>query len=367
MHNLVDWYHKQCSEQTLTFDSAQLDLLGELDNFLTKFARLNFITRRWFQPNKLGYYIYGDVGRGKSMIMNIMYQQTHGLRKNRWHYHEFMREIHLQLANLTAGKEPLKIIAKQLKQRFDIIYLDEMHVSDIASAMIMKELLTSLFDNNIYIVTSSNYLPDQLWPNGLMRERFLPAIELIKHKLNIVSLNAKQDYRLINNSFNQLFIKTNEHAKIQLTQIFNSINLDNDFEVESEIIIAGRKIHFIQQAADLIWFDFAVICGDMRGQIDYIELATQFKWFIISDVPALTSQQKDIARRFTWLIDILYDNGCKLSLSGAVSIYEIYVEGDFSNEFTRTISRLEEMQTKEYLQKDLTVKTASAYNIALES
>ncbi len=353
-NSLISWYQTQTANKQLNFDEAQQRLITELAQFLHNFARQNFITRLFSRRNKLGYYIYGDVGRGKSMIMNAMYQHTNTCRKNRWHFHEFMREIHQQLAIMTNIDEPLAVIASDLKQEYDIIYLDEMHVSDIATAMILKKLLDAVFAKGIYIVTSSNYHPDKLWPNGLMRERFLPAIEALKSRLEVVSLNSQQDYRLINNSFNKLFIQSSATSYEQLQQIFSAINLDNSYEDDGEIEISSRMIPYIRRGSDVIWFDFAVICGDMRSQLDYLELVAQFKWFIISDIPTLGSDKKDIARRYTWLIDILYDHNSKLALSSTVSIHEIYNDGDFANEFARTVSRLEEMQTEEYLQKNLT-------------
>lgn len=353
-NTLISWYQTQTATGQLNFDEAQQILVAELSQFLNNFARQNFITRLFKRNDKLGYYIYGDVGRGKSMIMNAMYQHTTTKRKNRWHFHEFMREIHQQLALMTNIDDPLVVIANDLRQDYDIIYLDEMHVSDIATAMIMKKLLDAVFAKGIYIVTSSNYHPDKLWPNGLMRERFFPAIETLKSRLNVVSLNSQQDYRLINNSFNKLFIQASTASYQQLQQIFSAINLDNNIEDDGEIEISSRMIPYIRRGGDVIWFDFAIICGDMRSQLDYLELVSLFKWFIISDIPTLGSDKKDIARRFTWLIDILYDHNAKLAISSIVSIREIYTDGDFSNEFERTVSRLEEMQTEEYLQKNLT-------------
>lgn len=351
MQNLNTWYQQQTAAGNLTFDQAQLELLNQLDVFLDNFASLNFITRLWRKDHKLGYYIYGDVGRGKSMIMNSMYQFTQSSRKIRLHFHEFMHEVHQKMAQMHNVDDPLASIAKDYKQRYDIIYLDEMHISDIATAMIMKRLLESLFANQIYIVTSSNYHPDNLWPNGLMRERFLPAIEVIKDRLNIVSLNSQQDYRLINDSINQLFIIQQSESTSQLGAIFDAINLDNHSTSHTAIEICQRELPYIKQGSDIIWFDFAVICGDMRSQLDYLELVQKFKWFIISDIPLLTIDKKNFARRFTWLIDILYDSNSKLALSTTVPLRDIYSQGDFANEFERTISRLEEMQTHEYLEK----------------
>ena len=349
MNNLINWYHDQIAANNLKHDHAQKQLFNELQLFLNSFAKQNFITRLFNKNKKLGYYIYGDVGRGKSMIMNSMFQHTETSRKLRRHFHEFMRDIHTQLANIQIN-DPLSIICKELKQSYDIIYLDEMHVSDIATAMIMKRLLESLFENNIYIVTSSNCHPDKLWPNGLMRERFLPAIETIKHWLHISCLNSNQDYRLLNNSFNHLFVINQANANNQLEQLFEKINLDNKVDFGS-IKISNRDLPTIKYSNECIWLDFSIICGNMRSQLDYIELAKRFKWFIISDIYQLTIDQKDIARRFTWLIDILYDENRNLALSSNVPITQLYLDGDFANEFERTISRLEEMQTDEYLEK----------------
>jgi cell division protein ZapE len=231
-----------------------------------------------------------------------------------------------------------------------------MHVSDIATAMIMKRLLESIFANKIYIVTSSNYHPDGLWPNGLMRERFLPAIEVLKEFLNVRSLEAEQDYRLFNDSVNKLFIMNDTDALNKLNKIFEKINNNKQSKAKGKIEVCNRNINYIRQGNDVIWFDFNVICGDMRSQLDYLELIKKFEWFIISDICLLTVDKKDVARRFTWLIDILYDSNRKLAISTAVPFKDIYSRGDFANEFERTISRLEEMQTQEYLEKDLTDK-----------
>lgn len=350
MTTLTNWYKQQTDDGLLNYDQAQFELLTELENFINNFLKQNFITRMFRKDHKLGYYIYGDVGRGKSMIMNTMYQFTTTSRKIRLHFHEFMHDIHNQLSILNNTDDPLNAISKKLKTQYDIIFLDEMHVSDIATAMIMKRLLETLFANKIYIITSSNYHPDGLWPNGLMRERFLPAIETLKKWLIIKSLNSQQDYRLFNNSFNDLFIVNDDNAKNQLMIIFKSVNQENSFN-SNQIEICNRKISVIQNGNNIIWFDFKVICGEMRSQLDYLELISKYEWFIISDIFQLKIEHKDIARRFTWLIDILYDNNCKLALSASVSIKEIYCNGDFSNEFERTISRLEEMQTQEYLKK----------------
>lgn len=355
MQTISSWYQEQIKTKALSLDNAQFELIRELEKFLKKFAKLNFITRLLHRQHKLGFYIYGQVGRGKSMIMNLMYQFTETNRKTRLHFHEFMYDIHMQMAQLHNIDDPLSSIAKKLKQKYDIIYLDEMHVSDIATAMIMKRLLESLFNNKIYIITSSNYHPDGLWPDGLMRERFLPAIEIMKKRFNVMNLNAKQDYRLIHHSAANLYIIQKPESHIKLEKIFKSINRSDTEQNGGFIETCNRKIEFIKKGLDIIWFDFKVICGDKRSQLDYLELSKQFKWFILSDIYQLTVAKKDAARRLTWLIDVLYDHNNKLALSSSVLIKDIYSSGDFANEFERTISRLQEMQTQEYLQKDLTL------------
>jgi cell division protein ZapE len=347
--NLNSWYLQQINQQLLQHDLAQQQLIEQLNQFLQQFNQHRFFTHWFNKPKQLGYYIYGDVGRGKSMIMNAMYQHT-TKRKIRQHFHEFMQQIHQQLA-LSKADKPLSIIAKQLKQQVDIIYLDEMHISDIASAMILQQLFQALFQQNIYVVTSSNYPPDGLWPNGLMRERFFPAIELLKQRLIVTSLNSQQDYRLVNSSNNQLFWIKATNAHSQLEHLFHQISYPQLIHYQQNLLICQRQIATIAYSDNIVWLNFEVICGAQRSQLDYLELAEKFTWFIISDIYPLNFEQKDTARRFTWLIDILYDKACKLALSSTVLLENIYLEGDFINEFQRTLSRLEEMQTKEYLQK----------------
>lgn len=350
--SLTSWYRAQTVNQTLTFDSAQLGLIQQLDKFIQQISRkqniVSWVINKFKPPKKLGYYIYGSVGSGKTMLMDQLYHLLPTDKKTRQHFHQFMSNIHQELANLQAHDEPLRIIAQQMKKRYNIIVLDEMHVSDIATAMILKNLFMSLFAEGIYIITSSNFAPNQLYLDGLMRERFLPAISLIQHRLEVVALNTSQDYRFLHQTNSQLFF-INSQTNQPLEQVFNQINHNQHYLSNASILVQSRQIPFIRQAQDIIWFDFKVLCGDRRSQLDYLELSKQFSWFILDGIYALQEKDKDMARRFTWLIDILYDNKNKLALTSTVDINHIYPKGDYSNEFSRTVSRLQEMQTTEYL------------------
>ena len=348
MKNLVTWYNQQTHDNTLIFDQHQLNTLSQFDHFIATLNK-NILSRMFNTPVTLGFYIYGSVGRGKSMLINEFFKQIPITKKLRIHFHEFMHEIHQNLATLKHKAEPLETIVKDLKKLYTVIFLDEMHVSDIATAMILNGLFSALFKEKIYIITSSNYAPQELYPNGLMRDRFLPAIQLIEKNLTIMSLDGPLDYRLANNSDNMLFFIKEFNASSHLCNVFNEIRQNNTVDENKFITISHREILYIKKSKNIIWFDFNIICGDMRSQLDYLELSQEFNWFVIENIESLTTNKKDVARRFTWLIDILYDENKKLVLSCNCDIADIYPHGDFANEFNRTISRLKEMQTTEYI------------------
>ncbi len=362
MQTLENWYIEQTTNKNLEFDNAQLSILQQFDDFINKFNSRSFF-KSWFnKPKYLGYYIYGSVGCGKSMIMNKLYRIFPDSAKTRMHFHEFMYQIQHELSTLKAHDNPLNIVAKNLSKQYKIIFLDEMLVNDIATAMILNNLFKSLFEHNIYIITTSNSKPNDLYSGGLMRERFLPAIELFNTKLNIINLVSSNDYRLLHDSSNNLFIINEQNPNILLDKIFHGISKDKPIHKDNSIEINARQVPFIQISSSIIWFDFNVICGDKRSQLDYLMLIKQYQWFIISNIPIIT--EKDIARRFILLIDVLYDNQAKIALSTHISLEQIYPSGDLIDEFARTLSRLKEMQTKEYINKPpLTYKTKDLNNV----
>ena len=353
MKLLENWYLGQTKQKQLVFDDAQLRILQQLDGFIDKFNQQNFFTRWFSKPSTLGYYIYGSVGRGKSMIMNELYRVLPDKHKTRLHFHEFMDNIQHQLAALKSHEEPLKVVAKNMKEKYKIIFLDEMLVNDIANAMILKNLFSSLFAEGIFVITSSNSKPDNLYFEGLMRDRFLPAIALLNQKLVVLCLDSPNDYRSLHDSSNQLFMIKDSSSSNKLNAIFDDISATSRQEENNTILIQARQLPFTKKSAYIIWLDFAIICGDKRSQLDYLELVKHFNWFIIENISALTDKDKDMVRRFTWLIDVLYDHQCKLALSCKIELSAIYPDGDLMHDFARTLSRLREMQTQEYLDKPI--------------
>lgn len=359
MKQLETWYLAQTSVNQLEYDPQQFTVLQQLDNFLNAFNNQSWLKKLFQKQNGYSYYgcyIYGSVGRGKSMIINELFQYINVTQKIRLHFHEFMQNIHQQLASLKNKADSLQYIAKQLRKQYQIIFLDEMHISDIATAMILNNLLHSLFKQGIYIVTSSNYMPNDLYKNGLMRERFLPAITLINQKLQVISLEGHNDYRLLNHSDNQLFLIKTHNSYNKMNETFNNLSNNLNIEENGVLTIQNRQFQFIKKSSTAIWLNFTYVCGTNRSQLDYLELVTYFQWFIIDGVHKLDHLNKDIARRFTWLIDILYDNHCNLAIISSVELENIYSSGDFANEFTRTVSRLIEMQTLEYLNNTKNIK-----------
>jgi len=232
-----------------------------------------------------------------------------------------------------------------------LICFDEFHVSDIADAMILYRLLDRLFGAGVQFVMTSNYDPDLLYPDGLHRDRLLPAIELIKSKLDVINVDAGTDYR--KRTLSQV---TAYHTPLgaaadkALRADFAKLAAVPD---ESPILrIEKRELKALRKADGVVWFDFATLCGGPRSQNDYLELASRFHAVILSEVPKMSPRNASEARRFTWLIDVFYDHKVKLLMSAAVPAEELYVEGPMANEFTRTVSRITEMQSKEYLESE---------------
>ncbi len=302
-------------------------------------------------PIPRGIYLYGGVGRGKSFLMDLFYGAVPLKRKTRLHFHEFMREVHRELAGLQGTANPLEVLAKRIAEKYKLICFDEFHVSDITDAMILYRLLGAMFDNGVGLITTSNFKPDDLYANGLHRDRFLPAIALLKSHLHVLNVDNGTDYRGLTLEQLQLYhTPLSEAAQAAMQDAFERLAETQDEEpvlqIESRRIVARRK------AGGLVWFDFKTLCGGPRSQNDYLELASQFHTVLLSDVPQMPPRMSSEARRFTWLVDVLYDRRVKLIISAAVPAEQLYPEGQLSNEFARTVSRLNEMQTSEFLALD---------------
>ncbi len=295
-----------------------------------------------------GVYMYGGVGRGKSFLMDCFFNAVPLKRKVRLHFHEFMREVHRELASLQGTADPLDVLGARIAKRYKLICFDEFHVADITDAMILHRLLAAMFANGVGFVTTSNFKPDELYPNGLHRDRILPAIALLNDRLEVINVDNGTDYRGRTMEQVQLYhTPLGPRADAAMSAAFDRLaevrDEDPVLHIESREIVARRK------AGGVVWFDFRTLCGGPRSQNDYLEIATQFHTVLLSDVPHMPVSMASPARRFTWLIDVLYDRRVKLILSAAVPPEALYTEGPLVHEFPRTVSRLNEMQSKEFL------------------
>lgn len=302
-------------------------------------------------PLPKGVYMWGGVGRGKSFLMDSFYSVVPLTRKTRLHFHEFMREVHRELEGLKGRADPLEELATRIAKRFRLICFDEFHISDVADAMMLYRLLDPLFRNGVQFVMTSNYAPDTLYPDGLHRDRLLPAIELIKANLDVINVDAGVDYRQRTLSQVQAYHHPlGGDADKALRHAFRDLAGVPD---ESPILhIEKRELHALRRADGVVWFSFATLCGGPRSQNDYLELASRFHTILLSDVPQMSPRMASEARRFTWLIDVLYDHKVKLIMSAEVEAEQLYPEGSMANEFLRTVSRITEMQSREYLESE---------------
>lgn len=300
-------------------------------------------------PAPRGVYLWGGVGRGKSFLMDAFFAAAPVIRKTRVHFHEFMRGVHRDLDHVKGTENPLDEVARRIAARYRLICFDEFHVSDIADAMILHRLLAGLFELNVGFVMTSNYPPDGLYPDGLHRDRMLPAIDLLKEQLDVVQVDAGIDYRKrAMSNIDAYLTPAGTAADATLQAAFERIaEADDDDPV---LNIEARRIRAQRRAGGVVWFDFAVLCGGPRSQNDYLEIAAQFHTVLLSGIPCMSAAQASEARRFTWLVDVFYDHRVKLIASAEAPAEQLYVAGALTNEFARTVSRLHEMQSQKYLQ-----------------
>jgi cell division protein ZapE len=299
-------------------------------------------------PIPRGVYLYGGVGRGKSFLMDCFYNAVPLKRKTRLHFHEFMREVHRELRDLQGIVNPLEALAKRMAKRFRLICFDEFHVSEITDALILHRLLTALFEKGVGLVTTSNFKPDDLYPGGMHRDRILSAIALLNESLEVVNVDNGTDYRSRTLEQIKMYHQPwGEAADAEMADAFAKLAESVD---ENPILhIEAREIYAKRKAGGVVWFDFKTLCGGPRSQNDYLEISTQFHTVLLSNVPTMPPRLSSEARRFTWLVDVLYDRRVKLILSAEVAPHALYTEGPLAHEFPRTVSRINEMQSVEYL------------------
>lgn len=347
-------YQAELAARGYRSDPAQLQAVEELERCASEWAdfkeqRSNLFKKLINRPDvPRGVYLHGGVGRGKSFLMDCFFHAVPLKRKARLHFHEFMREVHRELTELQGTVNPLDELGKRMAERYRLICFDEFHVADVTDAMILHRLLDALFKNGVGFVTTSNFHPDTLYPDGLHRDRILPAIALLKDHLVTVNVDNGTDYRQQVLSQLQMYCTPlGAQAQAYMAQAFGRLA---DGQQEPPLLqIEARQIHAYKKAGAVVWFDFKTLCGGPRSQNDYLEIATQFHTVLLSDVPAMPLRMANEARRFTWLVDVLYDRRVKLIISAEVAPEMLYTEGPLAHEFVRTVSRLKEMQSAEFL------------------
>ncbi len=355
--DIINSYNTLLAQRSYTADSAQQAGIARLQTMYDELYQLQIqkqtifstVTHFFNKPKKpRGIWLWGGVGRGKSFIMDCFYESmTIFSGKTRIHFHEFMRSIHRELEQLKGTVDPLDIVAKNVAKKYQLLCFDEFHVSDIADAMILHRLLDRLFLHGVIFVMTSNYAPDKLYPDGLHRDRILPAIALLKQHLDIINIDVGIDYRRRNLEQVKTYWTPNDSiAQREINALFNQ--LSNHQDETPEVFIENRTITAQRRAGVVLWCNFTQLCNTARSQNDYLDIATQFKTVILTDIPQLKPAQASSARRLTWLIDVLYDHKVKLIISADTTPESIYLEGQFANEFHRTVSRIIEMQSQEY-------------------
>lgn len=373
--DVQEFYDHALAQRGFFADRAQQQAVAQLQTIYRQWLayqahRKNLLARlysHWLKKPKSprGLYMWGGVGRGKSFLMDSFYSVVPIEEKTRVHFHAFMRNVHQELDALKMVADPLDTVASNIAKKYKLICFDEFHVNDIADAMILYNLLNALFKRNVSFIVTSNYAPDDLYPDGLHRDRILPAIELLKDKLQIMNVDGGTDYRKAALTQATHYLSSNEvGTEAALQSAFSRIAEVADENPQIEV--NGRTVNARRCAGGVIWFDFAALCGGPRSQNDYLEIAQRFHTLILSDVPRLTASMQAEVRRFIWLIDVLYDCKIKLLLSSDLPVKD-WQDGQQQNsanqkynaqadrnslppDFQRTVSRLIEMQSDQYME-----------------
>lgn len=354
-------YQQDLDEGTLQPDAAQAEAVQRLQKLYDELLRSELVAgsgllKKWLRraepvASPKGVYFWGGVGRGKTYLMDAFYDSLPFEQKMRVHFHRFMQMAHHKLKELSGQKNPLQILAREIKADNRVICFDEFFVSDITDAMILGGLMEELFRLGVTLVATSNITPDLLYKDGLQRQRFLPVIELLKQHTDVLNVDSGVDYRLRVLERAEIYhYPLDEGANESLMNSFMQLapNLET-ITAGERIEIEGRAITTIRCDDDIVWFEFSELCDGPRSQNDYIEVARMYHAVLISNVPVLGGSKDDQARRFINLVDEFYDRNVKLIISAAAPIVELYSGGRLDFEFQRTQSRLLEMQSHAYL------------------
>lgn len=361
--DVAQWIGRHAAEHGFMLDAAQTAALPHFERLyedLIGLEQMEASLIRLLARKRVvsGLYLWGGVGRGKSFLMDSFFNCAPVARKRRIHFHRFMQEVHHGLRELQGQADPLVLFARALAKEVRLLCLDEFHITDITDAMLMRGLLEGLFEQGVVLVTTSNFEPDGLYLHGLQRSQFLPAIELLKQSLEVVGMDNGVDYRLRELEKAGVY-HTEADSIARLEQAYLSI-ARHDSSEERQMEIEGRLVNVRRQARGVAWFDFPELCDGPRAKADYIELARRYHTVLLSGVPRFSMDHADRLRRFVWLVDEFYDRRVKLIIAAAVPAAELVDGVPSENRFQanldaslneRLVSRLTEMQTRDYLSK----------------
>ena len=296
-----------------------------------------------------GVYLWGSVGRGKTLLMDLFFESLPLRERRRSHFHRFMHDLHAELGRLRHRANPLEVVAHRIARRTRVLCFDEFFVTDIADAMLLGTLFEGLFRRGVALVATSNVAPGDLYRDGLQRQRFLAAIALIEQQVDVLHVDSGVDYRLRQLERASIFqLSGSPQADARLEEAFAGV-AGAEGSADGTLMISDRPIPYRRLDEGVVWFDFQAICGGPRSQDDYIEIAHEFHTVLVSGVPQFDARREDEARRFIALVDEFYDRAVNVILSAAVPINELYRGKRLSFEFQRTTSRLIEMQSRDYL------------------
>ena len=354
---LVQAYERLIATRSLTPDSAQLAVAQQLNQLATQLQsrpQRSLLQRLGLQRSPVqsprGIYLWGPVGRGKTLLMDLLQAQLPSGSSKRVHFHSFMREVHAELATLRGTADPLRRVARQLIGSAQLLCLDELFVTDIGDAMILHGLLDALLTQGIALVITSNTPPHALYAGGLQRERFLPAIDLLQQRLDVVELDGGLDYRLRQLEQAGTWIQGNDAvARQRLHDLFTQLAGGSPQHGGGTTTIEGRQVPRLRAAEGIEWFEFAALCEGARGTHDYLALVSRSRTLFVSNVPCMDALQDDAARRFISLVDVAYDAGITLVIGAAAAPADLYAGTRLAADFQRTTSRLIEMQSRDYL------------------
>ena len=358
---LLQRYYREMRARGFVSDAAQLAALARLDDLRSRLIQAppahaarwlaSLLPARARTPVR-GLYLWGGVGRGKTWLMDLFFASLPFPERRRRHFHRFMHDVHAELAQLKDARAPLELIAAGIAREARVLCFDELYVTDIADAMILAGLFAGLFRRGVTLVATSNVAPEELYRDGLQRERFLPAIALLERHLEVLQVAGATDYRLRQLTQAGTYLLTQgADTGARLEALFAELG-GADTQRGGQIQIEGRGIEVIRAAHGAVWFDFRALCAGPRSQNDYIEIAREYQAVFLSGVPLLGAEQEDEARRFVALVDELYDRSVKLVIAAAAAPAELYRGTRVGALFERTRSRLTEMQSAQYLARE---------------